>query len=85
MSDPSRRRFLALAGAGAGATAVGVGFAVRDTDAKPPAAIPPSGHTDPLVAWITDAHTGQIQVMVGERQVVVNDRELAARIARVVA
>lgn len=84
MSDPSRRRFLALAGAGAGATAVGVAFAVRDTDAKP-AAIPPSGHTDPLVAWITDAHTGQIQVMVGDRQVVVNDRELAARIARAVA
>ena len=83
MSKPSRRGFLAAAGAGA--AAVGVAAAVpRGASASPdPAPAARSGHTEPLVAYVRDAHTGEVAVMVGEREVVVHDHDLAARIARV--
>lgn len=87
MSDPNRRGFLALAGAGAAAaTVVAVAPAITDaagasTGAAAKTAVP-SHIKEPLVAYVRDAHTGEVAVMVGEREVVVHDRELAARIAR---
>jgi hypothetical protein len=53
-----------------------------NADAKPAPAVPAEA-TEPLVAYVRDAHTGEVAVMVGEREVVVHDRELAARIAHV--
>jgi hypothetical protein len=34
------------------------------------------------VAYVRDAHTGEVAVMRGEQETVVHDRDLAARIAR---
>jgi hypothetical protein len=85
MNKPSRRGFLAAAGAGAaavGAASVAPKAAAARPDAGEPA-VPRSGHTEPLVAYVRDAHTGEVAVMVGEQEVVVHDPELAARIARV--
>ncbi len=79
MNEPSRRGFLAIAGASA--ATIGVASVATAADAKP--AVAPSGHTDPLVAYVRDAHTGEVAVLVGEREVVVHDHDLAARIARV--
>jgi hypothetical protein len=40
-------------------------------------------HDGPFVAWVKDAKSGVIAVMVGEREVLHTDRELAARLARI--
>jgi hypothetical protein len=82
MSDSSRRTFLALAGAGtvaAGTVAVLPGTAA--------AAAPPKGaaHPGPLVAHVRNTKTGEIAVYVDEHEVVVHDKDLAHRIARLVA
>jgi hypothetical protein len=78
--DRSRRGFLALAGAGAAgvaaAAALGPGTAEAESTAVPKAA------TKPLVAYVRNARTGEVAVLEGEREVVVHDRALAARIAR---
>jgi hypothetical protein len=42
----------------------------------------PAAATEPLVAYVHDAHSGEVTVMHGDVEVVVHDRELAARIAR---
>ena len=79
MDHPNRRGFLALAGAGAavaGAVAV-----APSAQASTPSTVP-AHVTEPLVAYVRDAHTGEIAVMTGEREIIVHDTELAARIAR---
>jgi hypothetical protein len=37
--------------------------------------------TEPLIAHVRDLHTGEIALMVGTREVIYKDRELAARLA----
>ena len=86
MNKPSRRGFLAAAGAGAAAVGAASVAPKAAAAARPDAgqpAVPRSGHTEPLVAYVRDAHTGEVAVMVGEQEVVVHDHDLAARIARV--
>jgi hypothetical protein len=56
-------------------TVVGA-LAAEQADAK---ALATSG---PLVAYVRDPRTGEISVMAGERQVKLQDRKLAARLAR---
>ncbi len=86
MPDPTRRAFLVTAGLGA--AAVGL------TSAVPPAAVAapadtstPSGAeagqgvSGPVVAYVDDVASGQISLLVGDREVRCTDRELAARIA----
>jgi hypothetical protein len=88
MTDASRRNFLLIAGAGAAA----VGTAVVAPTAA--AAVPrrekaansegtqlPDGADAPMVAYIKNPKTGELSVMSGEREVVVHDRELVARLA----
>jgi hypothetical protein len=77
MSDTSRRKFLATTGAGVAAGAVvglGGGTAqaatVRGKDAA----------TDPVVAYVQDPKAGVLHLMVGEREVIVEDHDLVARI-----
>ncbi len=79
MKEPtSRRNFLALAGGSA--AAVGLGAAASTADAKP--VQPPSEANGPLVAYVTDMQDGELTLMHGEDEVVVHDRDLAARLAR---
>jgi hypothetical protein len=77
MSDTSRRKFLAVAGAGTAASAVvglsgGAAEAVttRHHDAA----------TKPVVAFVQDPKAGVLRLMVGEREVIVEDHDLVARI-----
>ena len=79
MSDHTRRGFLALAGAGA--AAAGAAGAAAPATAAPPIRAP-AGASGPLVAYVTDMQHGELTLMVGEREVLVHDRNLAARLAR---
>ncbi|HEV7205813.1 MAG TPA: hypothetical protein VGN18_14480 [Jatrophihabitans sp.] len=76
MSRPTRRNFLVSTGVGAAA----IGAAVIAPDDA--VASGPAGATGPLVAYVTDVRRGEITLMVGERDVVVRDVDLAARLAR---
>ncbi len=77
MNQSTRRGFIALTGSGVAAVAVA------------PAALAHSGKADaesskgaPMVAHVRDAATGEIALMVGEREVVVHDRALVATMSR---
>ena len=80
-SHASRRGFLVT---GAGAAAVGLTvLAPGEADAAP--AVPAKTLREhesgtPLVALVGDARSGEISLMVGEREVVVHDRRLVARL-----
>jgi hypothetical protein len=77
----SRRGFLALAGAGAaGAAALAAAGPAAASGAE---VAGPAASREPLVAHVRDPRTGEIAVLVGEREVVVHDRALAARLARI--
>ncbi|MBV9823912.1 MAG: hypothetical protein JO144_16910 [Actinobacteria bacterium] len=82
MTDHTRRNFLIVSGAGA--AAIGVAAAVPATAAArtpdAPATLPADA-TD-LVAHVADPHSGTLTLLVGEREVVVHDRDLVARLAR---
>jgi hypothetical protein len=43
--------------------------------------VPEHSH-EPIVAHVRNARTGELSLLVGEREVTVHDRDLAARIAR---
>jgi hypothetical protein len=82
MSDSSRRGFLVLAGAGAAAVgaatlAPGASAAVNKPEEGGPVAA-----DGPLVAYVSDISTGEVSVMMGEREVLVHDRALCASLAR---
>jgi hypothetical protein len=80
MSDTSRRKFLAAAGIGAAGT---VGL----TGEKAQAAPEPAGATrnstsarEAVVAYVEHPFSDRVHLMVGEREIVVQDEDLAARI-----
>ena len=76
MSDSTRRGFVkSSAAAAAGVTVVGALLA-EQADAEA------AGESGPIVAYIRQPRTGEISVMAGERQVTLQDRKIAARIAR---
>jgi hypothetical protein len=87
MNSPSRRGFLAVAGVGAAgvaaATVIGSGSSASASPA--PDITLPEGASGSIVAYITDVQNGHMSVMVGERAVVIHDRELVARLAHAVA
>ncbi len=78
MSETSRRNFMAAAGAGAAATTA-VALSAGSAQAKP-ASLSTKGAKESVVALIDDHRSGTIRLLVGEREVVVNDRDLVARI-----
>jgi hypothetical protein len=88
VSGSTRRGFLATAGAGA--AAVGIAAVAPAAQAKTPKAEKKTDMTVPadaegsLVAYVADVHADTVTVMVGEREIAVHDRELVARLARVV-
>lgn len=76
MSGSTRRGFVKnSASAAAGMTVIGA-LVAEQADAKVAA------KSGPVVAYVRDARTGEISVMAGEREVKVQDQNLAARIAR---
>jgi hypothetical protein len=85
MSDATRRGFLVIAGAGT-AAAVGAVAAPKifgahsaDSAAQPEPAEPATVET--FVVHVKDVKKGQLAILVGQREVLVTDRELASRLA----
>jgi hypothetical protein len=77
MSETSRRKFLAATGAGiTGVAVVGVGGGTANaaTARRKDAA------TEPVVAYVPEPTAGVLHLMVGEREVIVEDHDLVARI-----
>jgi hypothetical protein len=87
MTEQSRRTFLRGAGVAAAtvaAASVVPAVAVAATRAAGDANhIPSEAKTDSLVAYVKDAKSGEISVMSGDREVLVTDRDLAQRLARI--
>lgn len=77
MSDTSRRKFLAVAGAGAAAGTVAVTTGVAHAAE---ARRRPDSAQETVVAYVKDHRSSELRLMVGEREVVVHDRDLVTRI-----
>ena len=84
MTNHSRRSFLKTASVTAGvvgAAAIAVpgltSSAEADTVPRGPA------HDGSFAAWVTDAKSGEIAVMVGDHTVVHTDKVLAAKLAQI--
>jgi hypothetical protein len=83
MSDTSRRKFLAAAGIGAAGTTAGLvgGLTGESASAAPAVATRNSTSArEPVVAYVEHHFSDRVHLMVGEREIVVHDRDLAARI-----
>ncbi len=78
MSNTDRRKFLAVTGAGAAAGTValtaGPVFAAGESRPSKDAA------TESVVAYIENHTSSELRLMLGDREVVVHDRDLVARI-----
>jgi hypothetical protein len=76
MSDTSRRKFLAAAGAGAaaGTIAMTTGGAAAAVTRRA------DGAREPVLAVVPDHRTSEVRLLVGEREVVVHDRDLVNRL-----
>jgi hypothetical protein len=75
MSDTSRRKFLAVTGAGAAAGTVAL------TSGRASAATRnPDSARESVVAYVRNHRSGELRVMVGEREVIVHDKDLVTRI-----
>jgi hypothetical protein len=80
MSESTRRTFLIASGAGAAAVGLAAAGPAGAAAAATPATLP---HDAPdLMVPIADPHSGTLTLLVGEREVVVHDRDLVARLAR---
>ena len=82
MSDTSRRKFLAAAGIGAAGTTAGLMTGTGSASAAPAAAATRNADSakQPVVAYVEHHFSDRVHLMVGEREIVVHDRDLAARI-----
>ena len=77
------RRSLMRSAVGVGAATVAAGFlasALAEPAAAAPAPATPT-HSDPVVAHVRDARTGEIDLFIGTRHVRVRDHDLAVRLA----
>ena len=80
MNQSTRRGFLALTGTGVAAAAVAPSaLAAGSSGPSPTTDAASSGR---MVAYVHDAATGEVAVMVGEREVIVRDRALVAQLAK---
>ncbi|QMU69378.1 twin-arginine translocation signal domain-containing protein [Streptacidiphilus sp. P02-A3a] len=94
MSENSRRSFIrhaTLGTAALGATvlvpaALGQEASARTRTAATQGAVQQGAmHHGPLMAYVKNANTGEIAVMVGEREVLHRDPQLAAQLGRIAA
>jgi hypothetical protein len=87
MSDATRRGFLVFAGAGTaaavGAVAVPKIFGEQSADAAAQLETVDLADAESFVVHVKDVKQGQLAILVGDREVLVTDRELAARLAGV--
>lgn len=87
MNDSSRRKFLIAAGSGV--AAAGVVAAAPNAMAAPASSAAakdttlPADATGHLIAYVRNVRTGEVAVMVDDREVIVHDKDLVARLARV--
>jgi len=88
MAEVTRRGFIKKTSVGAVAlgtmaTVPGMGMTAAHAAAGHPATdLTAAELREPLVAHVRNVASGEIAVMVGEREVIIQDRELAARLAR---
>ena len=84
MSEASRRTFLVAAGAGAAALGVASVSPAAAAGATTKGSSEPTGlpKGEPLVAYVSNASSGELTLLVGEREVLVTDRDLVARLTR---
>jgi hypothetical protein len=78
MNESSRRRF--LGGAGAGAAAAGASVVLPSSAEAAEARLHEHSATESVVAYVSDARSDELTLMVGEREVVVHDRDLVTRL-----
>jgi hypothetical protein len=76
MKETDRRKFLAVAGGGAAAGMVGLTTGPAAASSR---RSPNSAH-ETVVAYVEDHRSSKLRLMVGEREVVVHDRDLVVRI-----
>jgi hypothetical protein len=82
MAEATRRNFLVLAGSGA-ATAVIASAAMPAVLAEQPERWSvPADAPSALMAYVSDVRRGEVTLLVDEREILVTDPELAARLAR---
>jgi hypothetical protein len=77
MGDTNRRQLLASAGAGVAAGAVGLTIAPAQAGE---ARRSRSSARESVVAYVKDHTSSELRLMVGEREIVVHDRDLVNRI-----
>ena len=80
MSDTSRRKFLAAAGVGAAGTVGLTGISGSAEAASAEATRGQNSAKQPVVAYVEHHFSDRVHLMVGEREIVVHDRDLATRI-----
>lgn len=82
MAELTRRGF--IRSTSLGAVTVGMlavpGLATVTEAAAAPVKRTSSANHEPLVAYIRDAANGEISLMIGEREVVIRDHDLVARL-----
>jgi len=87
MSESTRRNFLIASGAGA--AAVGVAAALPGTASAAAAGkqgkSQPDKNAEPLVAHVGDPSTGMVSLFVADRELVLHDPDLVARLTRAAA
>ena len=85
MSNATRRGFLVFAGAGTaaavGAVAAPKIFSEQSAGAATQLEAGDLADAESFVVHVKDVKKGELAIMVGEREVLVTDRELAARLA----
>ncbi len=83
MSETNRRKFLAVTGMGAVAGTVGLTAGTVGLTAGPASAATrrlTGSAQQPVVAYIEDHSSDELTLSVGEREVIVHDRDLVTRI-----
>jgi hypothetical protein len=78
MSESSRRRFLGVAGAGV--AAAGAATVLPDAALAHPSSRGKNRATESVVAHVADPASDTLTLLVGEREVVVHDRDLVDRL-----
>jgi hypothetical protein len=78
MNESSRRRFIGVAGAGA--AAAGASLVLPSPAEAAEARLRTDSATESVVAYLGDAGSDELVLLVGEREVVVHDRDLVTRL-----
>ena len=80
MSETSRRKFLAAAGVGATAGTIALATGAVNAAGATEARRKPGSAREAVLAVVTDHKSSELRLLVGEREVVVHDRDLVTRI-----